>query len=99
MSQLRSLKNVTRDYDLNIIEEVQSDWVELADLLDLSHCVKNLRSLDNKDACRRVFELWLDGEGDDNMPRNWQTIIYVLRNMKRKKLAEQVHETLFAMDL
>ena len=93
MSQLRSLENVKKGLELNIIDEVQADWEALVDHLKLPDCtVRNLRHLNNNEAaCRRVFELWLDGEG---LPQNWHTIISVLKKMKRKRLAEEVKETL-----
>ena len=78
---------------MNIIDEVQADWHALVDFLELpSRTVRNLRHLSNENACRDVFESWLEGEGD--MPRNWHTIISVLRKMKRRRLAEEVQKAL-----
>ena len=91
MDQLRSLEN-DKGLDINIIDEVQAHWQALADHLKLpSYTVENLSDLDNEAACRRVFRLWLDGEG---MSQNWHTIITVLRKIKKKRLAELVHEAL-----
>ena len=91
MDQLRSLEN-EKGLDINIIDEVQAHWQALADHLKLpSYTVENLSGLDKETACRRVFALWLDGEG---MLRNWHTIITVLKNIKKKRLAEQVREAL-----
>ena len=80
---------------MRIIDLVQADWPALVDFLELpSHTVRNLTDLDKEDACRKVFELWLEGEGDEAMPQNWHTIISVLGKIKKRRLAEQVHEAL-----
>ena len=94
MPQLRSLED-KQGTDLNIIDYVQASWSELSDFLELpSNTVRNLQRLDPEDACRRVFELWLDGEGEQGEPTNWYTIISVLRKMKLKTFAEQVRQAL-----
>ena len=80
---------------MNIIQHIQTEWTDLADFLDIPNThVKNMRHLNDKDACRAVFELWLDGEGDEDMPQTWWTIIKVLRKMGHKTLAEQVYNAL-----
>ena len=94
MSQLRFLES-KNGIEVCILDEIQADWRALVDFLELpSRTVRNLRHLDNEDACRETLQMWLDGEGDEDTPRNWHTIITVLRKMKRKSLAKQVQEAL-----
>ena len=89
MSEIRFLENEAKKLKIYILEEVQADWVELADHLQLPPTtIRNLRSLTPERACRDVFDIWLGGEGVG--PRTWETLISVFRNMRKQTLADKI---------
>ena len=97
MHQLQYLNNESTDTEVSIIEEVQSEWEKLAGHLRFSDsAIRNLRKDYMRDtagnACRAVFQHWLDGNGRE--PVDWHTVKTVLTEMGHRKLASKLPSVL-----
>ena len=70
---------------LRIIEELQADWKKLATSFGLPEkFVRNRPKLEEDfDSCKAVFDSWLNGEGDEEAPRTWRSVIEVIRKTGR----------------
>ncbi len=83
---------------MKIIEEIQSDWVQLVDLFWLpSHTARNLRAMSNftpEDACREVFHMWLDGGDELRIPRTWKTVIEVMGLLGNSRVGDKIRAAL-----
>ena len=91
--QLQYLENESEGIELRIIEAIQANWVKLADHLRLpANTVTNLQTNpiycapDN--ACRVVLETWLNRKGRE--PKNWYTVVKVLKELGYKELAAKI---------
>ena len=70
---------------VRVIEEVCYKWKELGDCLEfrpgqIRAVGKNHQTCE--EACRAIFEQWLQGEG--RQPANWGTLINILREADPK---------------
>ncbi len=68
---------------VRVIREVASKWEQVADCLRFSPGViagvreNNPRDCDK--ACRRILELWLNGDRETRQPVTWNTLLQTLR--------------------
>ena len=84
LSQLRYLgqEGDSEEDVVRVIEEVSHRWKELGDCLGFSHGKIAAVDLDHRTceaACRRIFELWL--QGATHHPVNWDTLINSLHKI------------------
>lgn len=87
--ELHYLSNEACNITIRIVEEIQSDWRELSNLLRLpQRTIRDLEDELSDKACRGVFEKWLSGEGRGL--RNWHTVIEVLRAMNQNTVADKI---------
>ena len=83
MQQLQHMDLDSNSEGIRIIEELQADWKKLATSFDLPEAfINNHRREEDSDACRAVFNSWLNGEGDEG-PRTWNTVIRAIKRAGR----------------
>lgn len=83
-----------RNDEINIIENVASDWGKVAMALKFSPSAIKIIEKDNKSdcekACQEMFRQWLDGKKDTRKPVLWTTLIKVLNQCDKSELAKRL---------
>ncbi len=77
-----------------IIEQVQGKWQTLIGHFRLpGHTEEAILAMPlytPQNACRKVFRQWLEGGDELLTPKNWGTVIKVMRRIGKSELADQI---------
>ncbi len=92
------LENSSKTDSVKIIEQVQVKWPMLIGHFRLPpHTRTSIRAMPDytpETACLEVIQQWLEG-GDDLLgPKDWDTVITVIRRIGYAKLAEDINRIL-----
>ena len=79
---------------LNLIEEISSQWKEASDLLGLHISHIKVIEKDHQsvvECCREVMAEWLNHKEERyNYPPSWEGMCRLLNDLKLSKIAEQI---------
>ena len=85
---------------IRIVEELASDWQEIGILLKFTASQLKVISKDNQsqvECCRCMLSQWIDGQSNDDRPKTWETLLYVIKTARWGSLAASIEEIVFAI--
>ncbi len=92
--ELEYLENSNGTLSVKIIDRVQGRWQALIGYFrlppHLKQAILGMRDFSPENACREVFRQWLDGGDELLSPKDWNTVIEVLRRIGNLSLADEL---------
>ncbi len=96
--ELEYLENSNGTLSVQIIDRVQGRWKALIGYFGLpphtKEAILGMRDFSPENACREVFRRWLDGGDELLSPKDWNTVIEVLRRIGKSSLADDLRSVL-----
>ncbi len=96
--ELEYLENSNGTLSVQIIDRVQGRWQALIGYFRLpphtKEAILGMRDFSPENACREVFRRWLDGGDELLSPKDWNTVIKVLRRIGKSSLADELRSIL-----
>ena len=89
------------DQTIRIIDELAPEWINIGHLLNFATC--DLDSISQqckgcpKSCCEQMLNKWLAGRNDerDTRPKNWDTLLEVIKAARWGTLASKIKEVVF----
>ncbi len=96
--ELEYLENLNGTLSVQIIDRVQGRWQTLIGYFRLpphtKEAILGMRDFNPENACREVFQRWLDGGDELLSPKDWNTVIKVLHRIGKSSLADELQSIL-----